>query len=121
MGLANSVWHAPVDREAHQPPTGPEGWINCSAAFGGRRQGEREKSGELFMLKLVNIAELDRLESTLQNSKLINRVLTDYLLDSNATSKEEEESIRERLIQISMEKVLKKTGCFLPNKGGMNQ
>lgn len=73
------------------------------------------------MLKLVNIAELERLESTLQNSKVIHRVLTDYLLDSNVTSKEEQESIRERLIQISMEKVFKKTGCFLPNKGGMNQ
>ncbi len=73
------------------------------------------------MLKLVNIAELKRLESTLQKSKLIDRVLTDFLLDSNATSKEEEVAIRERLIQISMEKVLKKTGCFLQNRGGMNQ
>ena len=49
------------------------------------------------MLKLVNIAELDRLESTLQNSKLINRVLTDYLLDSNATSKEEEELTAQKI------------------------
>lgn len=73
------------------------------------------------MLKLVKMAELERLESTLQKSELINRVLTDYLLDSNVTSKEEEAEIRERLIQISMEKVLKKTGCFLHNRGGMNQ
>jgi len=73
------------------------------------------------MLKLVKMAELERLESTLQKSKLINRVLTDYLLDSNVTSKEEEVVIRERLIQISMEKVLNKTGCFLQNRGGMNQ
>ena len=73
------------------------------------------------MLKLVKRAELDRLEATLQKSKLIHRVLTEYLLDGNVTSKEEEEAIRERLIQISMEKVLKKTGCFLPNRGGMNQ
>ncbi len=73
------------------------------------------------MLKLVNMAELERLESTLQKSRLINRVLTEYLLDSNVTSQEEKNAIRERLIQISMEKVLKKTGCFLPNRGGMNQ
>jgi len=73
------------------------------------------------MLKLVNRVELKRLETTLQNSKMINRVLTDYLLDSDVTVKEEEEAIRERLIQISMEKFLKKTGCFLNNRGGMNQ
>lgn len=73
------------------------------------------------MLKLVDMAELERLEATLQKSRLINRVLTDYLLDNNITVKEEEEAVRQRLIQLSMEKVLKKTGCFLPNRGGMNQ
>ena len=66
------------------------------------------------MLRLIGDHELDQMEHSIQESQVIERVLTEYLIEGGATCREEELHLRSKLLHYSIEKILMKTGyCVL--------
>ena len=72
------------------------------------------------MLRMIRISELDILEQKIASSKAVDRMLTEFLLNHGVSCPEEKEKIRYRLIQLSIEKLLMKTGYFKSNKHGLS-